>query len=220
MPGRCCNASRLIGRPSYGNRASNACEEQYRLKARQSSRLSLKPEPSSCQSRRRRHHVRCEARKAEEAPRRNCRPQNGELRRGLPPLAPRPTEVRGMIRPTRIPSTLTPGEAQTVLAARPTHYTQAHHGELRYGRRTWPTGEKGHLREIGAQGFPQSPNIYRPLSSGWVGRGKAEADDGRAGWPWANASRVAQSKRRSSPRLSCLWRERGAWRGGSARLRR
>jgi len=31
--------------------------------------LSLKPEPSSCQSRRRRHRVRCEARKAEEAPR-------------------------------------------------------------------------------------------------------------------------------------------------------
>ena len=166
MPGRRCDASRLIGRPSYGNRASNACEEQYKLKARQSSRLSLKPEPSSCQSRRRRHRVRCEARKAEEAPRRNCRPQNGELRRGLPPLAPWPTEVKGMIRPTRIPSTLTPGEAQTALAARPTHYTQTLHGGLRYGRRTWPTGEKGHLREIGAQGFPQSPNIYRPCHQG------------------------------------------------------
>ena len=150
----------------YGNRASNACEEQYRRKARQSSRLSLKPEPSSCQSRRRRHRVRCEARKAEEAPRRNCRPQNGELRRGLPPLAPRPTEVRGMIRPTRIPSTLTPGEAQTALAARPTHYTQAHHGGLWYGRTAWPTGETGICGNLAHKGS-LNRLISTGLSSGW-----------------------------------------------------
>jgi len=125
----------------YGNRASNACEERYRQKARLSSRLSVKPEPSSCQSRCRRHRVRCEARKAEEAPQRW--PQG-------PRTIPKPILVGfGMVDG--------------------------------FG----PPGKKGHLREIGAQGFPQSPNILQALSSGWVGRGKAEADDGRGCWPRA-----------------------------------
>jgi hypothetical protein len=72
-----------------------------------------------------------------------------------------------------------------------------------------PPGKKGHLREIGAQGFPQSPNILQALSSGWVGRGKAEADDGRACWPWDITIAVAQQSAKKS-------RHQRPGRGGSA----
>jgi hypothetical protein len=151
MPGRRYYASRLIGRQLFGNERLML---GYRQKARRSSRLSLAPEPASCQSKRRRHRGRSEAPKAEEASRGNCRPQNGELGRGLPAPAPLPTEVRGMFRPARITSTQTPGEAQTALAVRPTPYIQAHQGGFRHGITAWPTGEKGHLREFGAQWVP------------------------------------------------------------------
>ena len=133
MPEQRCDASRLIGRRLTTTGTSDACEKQYRRKARPASRLSLKPEnvvvvttaSASCPL--------VKARKSRRSVTGNFRPRNDVLRRGLPPPAPRPTEVRGMFRPIRHRSTLTPDEAQTASAARPTHYTQAHHGGFRYG---------------------------------------------------------------------------------------